>query len=191
MKKILIPATIGRNETAVLWPGNHGLSCGGADLPTLECPQIKLCHYPIRSVTQFTRKVIITYLQLVAHFGPRSGFGHQYDDAFDLLKAGLIDQFQVSMEGLSRTYSPPLDARLVEEAPILAPLHYVGGPLEFMGTSDKVLPHLLSFAETLADTIFGLVRDASASHTEKEKPTRSFGSSGYQEGASASGRSIE
>jgi hypothetical protein len=171
MKKILVPAAIGRDETAILWPGNHGLNRGGVDEPTVECPQINLCHYPIRSVAQFTRKVIINYLQFAAYFGHKSGAGHQYDDAFDLLKRGLVDEFQASMEGLSRRYSPPLDALKVEEPPTLAPLRYVGGPLEFTTPSEELLPHLLCYAEALADRIFALARDASTRHAEKEKTT--------------------
>src|SRR5437588_5860257 len=172
MKKILVPAEIGRDETAILWPGNHGLKRAGVDLPTIECPQISLCHYPIRSVAQFTRKVIINYLQFAAHFGPKSGAGHQYDDAFDLLKRGLVDEFQASMESLSRRYSPPLDALEVEEPPTLAPLRYVGGPLEFTTPTEEFLPHLLCYAEALAERMFELAGDVSNSHAEREKTTQ-------------------
>jgi hypothetical protein len=122
-------------------------------------------------VAQFTSKVIINYLQFAAYFGHKSGAGHQYDDAFDLLKGGVVEEFEAAMEGLSRRYSPPLDALEIEEPPTLAPLRYVGGPLEFTTPGEAFLPHLLCYTEALADRIFALAREASTRQAENEKTT--------------------
>jgi hypothetical protein len=92
------------------------------------------------------------------------------------LKAGSFEEFQDAMKSLSWRYSPPSGVREAEEVPILAPLHYVGGSLEFTVAKEAVLPHLLSYAEALADRTFVLARDASTSQAEKEKATQALAS---------------
>ena len=155
MKKVLIPAAIGRDESTVLWTGNHGVNRRGEKIEAVPCDKISLCHYPIRSAAQFTRKVIINYLQFIAAFGRNSGMGFQYDKPFDLLRKDANANLDELMERLSRTYSPLPDASGAD-VPKFAPLRYLGGPLEFTSLSEAYVPHVLTYAEALADRVFAL-----------------------------------
>lgn len=159
MKKIVVPATVGRDQNVILWTGNHGLNLKSVPVPNIKCEPINLCHYPIRSVAQFKRKVIITHLQLLAYFGSKSGLGMQYNEPFELLKNASADDFRYAMEKLSRRYSPPADAPEFEQAPALAPLHYLGGSLEFTTPDQEVLPHVLHYAQAAVEKIFKQARD--------------------------------
>jgi glycosyltransferase involved in cell wall biosynthesis len=159
MTKVLVPATIGRDDSAALWTGSHGLNRGSIPVSAIACDQISLCHYPVRSVAQFARKVIVTHLQFTTYFGPNSGVGFQYEEPFKLLKSGRDGDFPESMEAQSRRYSLRPDAIPADEEPSLAPLRYLGGPLQFTPAGGAFLPQTLEYAGRLAERAFAVAQE--------------------------------
>jgi hypothetical protein len=160
MSKILVPSAVGRVVGAKIGQGNHSISVQGRPLPAVECSGIRLCHYPIRSVAQYASKMAIGYLQYAAFPGRVEEMGFQYDEPFRLLKSGIAE-FAAKMEMQSRAYSLA-GSDHVDDSPMTAPLHYVGGALEFTSNRDQFLPNVLNYAEALAADVVAHEREANA-----------------------------
>ena len=147
--KVLIPAAAGASDEAIMWQGNHAVSVRGMRIPAVDRRDIRLCHYPIRSVSQYASKMAIGYLQYAAFADRTAGMGFQYDEPFRLLKTGWAE-FSAQMERQSRAYSLA-GSEDVDETPSTAPLHYAGGALEFTRDRDQFLSNLLHYVEALAE----------------------------------------
>jgi hypothetical protein len=160
MSKIFVPSAVGRVVDAKIGQGNHDISVQGRPLPAIECSGIRLCHYPIRSVAQYASKMAIGYLQYAALPGRLEEMGFQYNEPFSLLKSGIAE-FAAKMEMQSRSYSFA-GSDDIDDSPMLAPLHYVGGALEFTSNRDRFLPNVLNYAEALAAGVVARECEANA-----------------------------
>ena len=129
--------------------GNHHLECNGKSLPAKQVDDIQLCHFPIRSVSQFASKVVIGYLQYSAmpHWDRKAGF--QFEEPFKQL-AGGIEHLASRMESYSRSYSLS-DHQVSSGEPIEAALRYAGASLSLTPLRpDRPWENILDCAEAIA-----------------------------------------
>ena len=146
--KVIIPARLIEDGIS-LSQGNHHLERNGKSLPAQQVNDIQLCHFPIRSVSQFASKVVIGYLQYSAmpHWDRKAGF--QFEEPFRQL-AGGVEQLASRMESYSRSYSLS-DDRVSSGEPVEAALRYAGASLSLTPLRpDRLLGNILDCAEAIA-----------------------------------------
>ena len=146
--KVIIPARLIEDGIS-LSQGNHHLERNGRSLPAQQVHDVQLCHFPIRSVSQFASKVVIGYLQYSAmpHWDRKTGF--QFEEPFRQL-AGGVEQLASCMELYSRSYSLS-DDRVSSGEPVDAALRYAGASLSLTPLRpDRLLRNILDCAEAIA-----------------------------------------
>jgi hypothetical protein len=147
LDKVLIPAKWPAEQMEVT-QGNHALLRNGSEVPKRRLDGVRLCHFPIRTMSQYAGKIAVGYLQYAAlsHWDRQIGF--HYIEPFRLLKE-QPDEFYQTLSARSLRYSlfesdddssPPRDA----------PLDYRGGKLRFSSQRSSPVSHILSYAETVA-----------------------------------------
>jgi hypothetical protein len=164
LNKVIIPARLVEDEVS-LSQGNHHLERDGRSLPAQQVGDIHLCHFPIRSVSQFACKVVIGYLQYSAmpHWDRKAGF--QFEEPFRQL-AGGVEQLASRMESYSRSYSLS-DDQVSNGEPVEAALRYAGASLSLTPLSyDRHLGNILECAEAIA---LGLAESARANEDALKK----------------------
>jgi Glycosyl transferase family 2/Alpha 1,4-glycosyltransferase conserved region/Glycosyltransferase sugar-binding region containing DXD motif len=145
--KVLIPTKWSVDQLE-LSQGNHGLTKDGQDLSMKRLDGAQLCHFPIRTMSQYTSKITVGYLQYAAlpNWDRISGF--HYIEPFRLLKEAP-DQFYRTLPEQSRRYSladtDPDPGQARDD-----PLCYLGGKLRFNSEPSPALSNVLEYAETLA-----------------------------------------
>ena len=148
LNKVIIPAQLIEDGIS-LSQGNHHLERNGKSLPAKQVDDIQLCHFPIRSVSQFASKVVIGYLQYSAmpHWDRKAGF--QFEEPFRQL-AGGVEQLASRMEAYSRSYSLN-DDQVSSGEPVEAALRYAGASLSLTPPRrDRLLGNILDCAEAIA-----------------------------------------
>ena len=145
--KVLIP-TKGSVEQLELSQGNHSLTKDGQDLPMKSLDGVRLCHFPIRTMTQYASKIAVGYLQYAALPDWDRLIGFHYIEPFRLLKEAP-DQFYRALPNQSRRYS------LVDTDPDPGParddpLRYLGGKLQFNTEPRPAFSNVLDYTEALA-----------------------------------------
>jgi glycosyl transferase family 2 len=148
LNKVIIPAQLIEDGIS-LSQGNHHLERNGEPLPAQQVDDIQLCHFPIRSVSQFASKVAIGYLQYSAmpHWDRKAGF--QFEEPFRQLTGG-VEQLASRMESYSRSYSLSAD-QVSNGEPVEAALRYAGASLSLTPLRpDRLLGNILDCAEAIA-----------------------------------------
>ena len=139
------------NENVELALGSHFLIDSGRQSPMTAFDRVQICHYPVRSVTQYIKKIVIGYLQYSATPDWDQQPGWQYVLPFrELANNGLFD-FEKRAIRDSLYYGVP-EAERSKEDPIAAeaPLRYLGGALTLTPPQGPFLPDVLRHAEFLA-----------------------------------------
>jgi hypothetical protein len=133
--------------------GNHAIMIDGKPAAATPFHQIELCHYPVRSIEQYGKKVAIGYLQYAAQPGWKQEMGWHYLKPFSELRDAGLPALADRMTWDSRSYS------LTEDSPDVAfedrPLNYRGGPLLFTppripGALEDILRHTAKAVAKLA-----------------------------------------
>ena len=151
LNKVLVPAKLVADSSAELDQGNHNLVLDGQVLPSKALYTARLCHFPIRSVSQYASKVAVGYLQYSATPDWDHHIGFHYLAPYRLLTEGL-DRLVQSMAAQSRRYS--LEDNWPETGePREAPFRYQGGPLRFTRESASMLSNILHYAEMIANKL--------------------------------------
>ena len=148
LNKVIIPARLIEDGIS-LSQGNHHLERNGRSLPAQQVNDVQLCHFPIRSVSQFASKVVIGYLQYSAmpHWDRKVGF--QFEEPFRQLTGG-VEQLASCMESYSRSYSLN-DDQVSSGEPVEAALRYAGASLSLTPSRrDRLLGNILDCAEAIA-----------------------------------------
>jgi hypothetical protein len=155
--KVVVPrAALKGDREARLLSGNHGLWRAGAGSDLFYCPELPLCHYPIRSVQQFVSKSVINYLRYAAlpnRNQPTEGF--QYARPFDLAKGPierLLPQIVAEMERSSPLYALQKGGQMIGK-PEERTLAYRGGPLRHSTFAPSALTNIVALAERMARRI--------------------------------------
>ena len=146
--KLIVPAQLIEDGIS-LSQGNHHLERNGKSLPAQQVNDVQLCHFPIRSVSQFAGKVVIGYLQYSAmpHWDRKAGF--QFEEPFRQL-AGGVEQLASRMESYSRSYSLS-DDQVSSGEPVEAALRYAGASLSLTPLRpDRLWANILDCAEAIA-----------------------------------------
>jgi glycosyltransferase involved in cell wall biosynthesis len=134
--------------------GSHSLLSDGSPLPSQTIPEVRLCHFPIRSVAQYVNKVAIGYLQYLATPDWNRQDGFHYICPFNELVDRDLSGFETRMMqdsllfGIEEAERPTSHASPSEE-----PLNYLGGPLDFTPPGSGVLSNILSYSRLLAEEI--------------------------------------
>jgi hypothetical protein len=152
LNKVLIPANW-PVEQLELTQGSHAVLRDGQALPMQALDGVRLCHFPIRTRSQFAGKIAIGYLQYTAMPDWDRHDGFHYIESYRLLKQEP-EQFYRNLAVHSRRYSlyptdpdpgPPKDE----------PLRYHGGelrcPVEPRPALAGALDHAEAVAKRLAD----------------------------------------
>jgi hypothetical protein len=159
--KVMVPRRLGAARGATLAQGSHELLQDKAALPARPVDEIRLCHFPIRSLQQHAAKVATAYLKFAALPGWDGNQGFHNIAPFEQLRRGGLAQLAASMTERSRRYGLP-DSAQVPEEPQELPLDYRGGPGCGAPEGDRFLPHLLDCAQALAATASGLGAESEA-----------------------------
>ncbi len=159
--KVMVPRQLGLAANATLAQGSHELLLGGVAAPAQPMDEVRLGHFPIRSLQQHAAKVAIGYLKFSALPGWDRIQGFHYIAPFELLKRGGLEQLAASMTAQSRRYGLPETAQVTGE-PEERPLDYRGGPGRGAPEGDRFLPHLLDCAQALAATVSTLSAESEA-----------------------------
>lgn len=150
--KLIIPRdALGGDRDARLLNGNHGLRRAGSIAPLLLCPQMALCHYPIRSVQQYISKSVINHLRYAALARNGRTDGFQYDAPFELAKgpfSRLLAEIADQMERTSPVYAMQKGGEMLGQ-PGERPLDYRGGALRHT-IAPSAFTNLVNLAERLA-----------------------------------------
>ena len=131
--------------------GNHGLRVDGEKLKPRLIEDLTVCHFPIRSVDQFTSKCVIMYLRYVARFGAMGEYAFQYRNMLALID-GSRSNLAKEMERTSKIYGLPSGYKMAGRATV-RPLRYLGGPLKYTLPASKALANIVRHAEKLAQQI--------------------------------------
>lgn len=156
MAKVLVPASLLSDPAVAVAQGNHDLVREGRKLPAQGLESVRLCHFPVRSLSQYATKVAIGYLKYATQPHWQRDLGFHYIEPFRVLAAG-IDQLGAHASVASRRYSAAGGTALVDE-PTLAPLRYQGGPLTLKAAREPPLASVLHFAESIADRLAAVSR---------------------------------
>ncbi len=166
--KVIVPGALLRQDlNAHLSPGNHQLVVTGGDFaPLVFEPRMTLCHYPIRSVEQFTSKTVINYLRSSDVNGVRGDEENRrsfhYERPFEVVSGkiapGPDKDIEAEMERMSRAYALKEDAPLQDESRE-APLRYLGGPLTYTDRPVNALRNITVYAKRLAQRLAALEAD--------------------------------
>jgi hypothetical protein len=145
--KVLIP-TRWPLEQLELTQGSHAVLHNGQPLPADALDGVRLCHFPVRTKSQFAGKIAIGYLQYATmpDWNRRDGF--HYIESYRLLKEAP-EQFYQSLPAQSRRYglypTDPDSGRPTDD-----PLRYLGGDLVHGVERRSELSTVLEQAEALA-----------------------------------------
>jgi hypothetical protein len=159
LNKVLIPANW-PVEQLELTQGSHAVLRNGQALPMQALDGVRLCHFPIRTRSQFAGKIAIGYLQYTAMSDWDRHDGFHYIESYRLLKEEP-EQFYRNLAVQSRRYSlyptdpdpgPPKDA----------PLDYRGGDLRYVIERRPELSSALDQAEAVARRLADVSRQFEA-----------------------------
>jgi hypothetical protein len=152
LNKVVIP-TSWPAEQLELTQGSHAVLHNGEPLPAEILDGVRLCHFPVRTKSQFAGKIAVGYLQYAAmpDWDRRDGF--HYIESYRLLKENP-EQFYQNLPVQSRRYSLyPTDPDPGQ--PTDDPLRYRGGDLlhgtERRSELSTALDHAEAVATRLAD----------------------------------------
>ncbi len=157
--KIVVPAKAGLARGVALTQGSHSLIKDGEALPAAIRDEFALCHFPIRSIGQFASKVATGYLRYLAE-DTGTGGGYHYIEPFRAL-ADNPTNIAALMENISLRFGFNAD-EAPNAAPIVAPLRYRGGPLEFAAPDVDAMANILRLSEELALRCASLRREIAA-----------------------------
>lgn len=147
LNKVLIPAKW-PVEQLELTQGSHAVLRNGQALPTEALDGVRLCHFPIRTSSQFAGKIAIGYLQYTAMPDWDRYDGFHYIESYRLLKEAP-DVFYRTLQAQSRRYSlyaaDPDPGQPRDE-----PLRYRGGELRYVTERRPALSSALDHAEAVA-----------------------------------------
>jgi glycosyltransferase involved in cell wall biosynthesis len=154
--KRVVPASLGRQENAVIHAGNHAFSINGQEVAGVDDGRVRLAHFPVRGLGQFITKTVLGHLQNEVDVARDPALGVHHRDYFDVLKRDP-DRFFSSYERLVRGYGfcSESAANLVED-----PFPYRGGALRYtpaVSEAARMWPPILRYAQTLAQE-YGLLR---------------------------------
>jgi hypothetical protein len=152
LNKVLIP-TRWPLEQLELTQGSHAVLHDGQPLPADALDGVRLCHFPVRTKSQFAGKIAIGYLQYAAMPDWDRRHGFHYIESYRLLKEAP-EQFYRNLPVQSRRYSLyPTDPDPGQ--PTDDPLRYLGGDLihgiERRSELSTALEHAEAVATRLAD----------------------------------------
>jgi hypothetical protein len=152
LNKVLIPIRWPL-EQLELTQGSHAVLHNGQPLPADVLDGVRLCHFPVRTKSQFAGKIAIGYLQYAAMPGWDRRHGFHYIESYRLLKEAP-EQFYRNLPLQSRRYSLyPTDPDPGQ--PTDDPLRYRGGDLlhgiERRSELSTALEHAEAVATRLAD----------------------------------------
>jgi hypothetical protein len=158
--KVIVPARL-VSAAARLFQGNHGLRNDGQEIAPVPVPNLRLCHFPIRSPQQYASKVAVGHLKYRATTGWTGGLGFQYTAPFQSLVSGGLQAIRERMPGDSRAYAfDGDDAFLRTQESIDAPLRYQGGPLTSRPSCESTLSTMLRFAESTVEELAATAKRA-------------------------------
>lgn len=158
--KVIIPrAALRGDKEARLSNGNHGLFREGEAARAIYCPELPLCHYPIRSVQQFISKAVINRLRyMTVPNNPYPQIGFQYHKPFDLAKSSVEQILPAIIEEMEREslhYALQRGGSMIGDVTD-QPLAYRGGPLRYSSRSVSALTNIINLAERFAHRIAAL-----------------------------------
>lgn len=141
-------------ERGLLTPGHHDIELEGMETsPRTRLTGIPLCHFPVRSLSQYTVKVLMGNLWYVALGRERNGLGFHYEapfrqllDDWDGFREGFYDAAPFFAVGTGTHFEPVL----VED-----PFGYLGTELRFTPPPRPNEPWrtILEYALQLAEQI--------------------------------------
>ncbi len=127
-EKVLVPAEWA--EQGVLTPGHHDIQMSNrADTRRTRLGSIRLCHFPVRNLSQYAIKVLMGNLWYVARGPERNGLGFHYLAPFRQLLDdwdGFCASFYDAAPRFALEPGATFDPVLVED-----PFRYLGSPLRF------------------------------------------------------------
>jgi hypothetical protein len=159
LHKVLIP-TRWPLEQLELSQGSHAVLHDGQSLPAEILDGVRLCHFPVRTKSQFAGKIAIGYLQyaVMPDWDRRDGF--HYIEFYRLLKE-KPEQFYQNLPVQSRRYGlKPTDPDPGQ--PTDDPLRYRGGDLLHVIERRSELSTALDHAEAVATRLADVSRQFEA-----------------------------
>jgi hypothetical protein len=135
--------------------------------------EIELCHYPVRSIAQYAKKIAIGYLQYAANPDWDRGQGWHYIAPFRTLARAGLQALTDRMICDSRSYSLPKGGESRSDIePQDRPLDYRGGALTFTprritGALEDVLRHAEKVAALVAENTRLVAAGEAARHEAK------------------------
>lgn len=149
-RKLLIPRSLIADKT-VLDQGNHRLMDDDRLSMGVPLRTIALCHFPIRSVAQYSSKIALGYLQYLSmpDWDGRNGF--HYPEPFKTLLEGGTEALKARMVDDARYYScGERDRRRIVADSRDEPLRYQGGAVRYTVPASTLLQTVLHCAEAIA-----------------------------------------
>lgn len=98
-EKVIIPAKMYFDNRIIVEAGNHSCHSEMFDcnpLPRKECQNIKFCHFPIRSLNQYKKQVVLNSISMKANPYVYNQTGSHWKDMFRI-KDNTIDLRMLSM----------------------------------------------------------------------------------------------
>ena len=96
--KVMVPATIGRKQKAVIKMGNHNMAMRGRLIKKQDAPLgMYLAHFPVRSKEQLATKALVGWLSLLARPNYNHGDCYHWKNLFDQFfddKEGAFNDLQ-------------------------------------------------------------------------------------------------
>jgi hypothetical protein len=148
--KVIVPGQLARHPGAAIVQGSHAVEIDGQRVPDVRRSDIRLAHFPVRSLAQFVGKTVIGHLQNEVMPFRDTSWGWHHRDHYERLKDDP-DAFAAGLGEMARRYSrQPVNATpvaLVEDR-----LRYRGGALRYTPSSEALSawPPVLRYVQDLA-----------------------------------------
>lgn len=189
--KVIVPRSLVFSNEITLNIGNHSINASGP-LEHKEAEDLRLAHYPIRSLEQMKSKVIVGWITHLSRPDKKKGENWHWEDMYENLLSGEIDSNEDLIQ-LALKYStyyqwkgetPKYVKRLFH--PSISRLSLLYTPKE----SDRALRNLARVAEKLAVVSAVAVSNSPSAYSFNEKACYQIINHHSGKGLDVSGASI-
>jgi glycosyltransferase involved in cell wall biosynthesis len=153
LTKVMIPKMLALKTGFSLQDGSHEAALDGETLPRVAVPEIALCHFPIRSVEQYSKKTVLGRWLSIMTRGNHTAHAYHYWAPYEALKDGNGEFEQIMFEQSLNYSDEPVHTA---DDVYFEPLRYQGGACRYQGKIIKTSLHhdMCVLAETMASHLF-------------------------------------